>query len=56
MNPQLVMRLVEKYKPMVANLIEEVKNGKSKEDYTAFGKECEEVINALLNISLKDIL
>lgn len=56
MNPQLVMKLVEKYKPMVANLVGKVKDGKSKEDYAAFGKECEEVINALLNISLKDIL
>lgn len=56
MNPQLVMKLVEKYKPMIANLVGKVKDGKAKEDYASFGKECEEVINAFLNISVKDLI
>lgn len=41
---------------MIMNLVEKVKSGKSKEDYVAFGKECDEVINALLSISIKDVI
>lgn len=41
---------------MIMNLVEKVKSGKSKEDYAAFGKECDEVINALLSISIKDLV
>ena len=33
MNPQLVMKLVEKYKPMITNLVGKVKDGKAKDVY-----------------------
>lgn len=56
MNPQILIKLTEKYKPMIMNLVEKSKSGKAKEDYAAFGKECDEVINALLNISIKDVI
>lgn len=54
MNPQILLKLIEKYRPIILEIIEETKNGVR--DYEAYGKKCNDVINNILNISIKDIL
>ena len=54
MNPQVLLKLIEKYRPIVLEIVEETKNGVR--DYEAYGKKCNDVITSILNISIKDIL
>lgn len=54
MNPQILLKLIEKYRPLILEIIEETKNGVR--DYEAYGKKCNDVINNILNISIKDML